>query len=253
MSLFDLSALHVHVLSAAAKASSGGSAAPGKPAPGKAGPSKAALFDSLQSWFDAQLPMLATQLPHGAVETTLRVFLAPQQSVRQGLQHVTFSVDWVRVQSGGDAATEPYSTALLHRLGMAGRRPPKMLLVMMYRAEHNQVTDVWVDVDREGLGAKKGATLDDVLLSDVFDTCLTLARKGGAVGSLDPIFHVRPAQPARSDAGHAALPCAPPPLLCACWRWRWLHPRAAARQELTRAYRACTYVCCACTCTTCWC
>ena len=27
------------------------------------------------------------------------------------------------------------------------------------------------------------------LLSDAFDACLELARKGGAVGSLDPIFH----------------------------------------------------------------
>ena len=34
-----------------------------------------------------------------------------------------------------------------------------------------------------------GTGADDVLLSDVFDTCLTLARKGGAVGSLDPHFH----------------------------------------------------------------
>jgi hypothetical protein len=28
-----------------------------------------------------------------------------------------------------------------------------------------------------------------VLLSDAFDNCLTLARKGGAVGSLDPLFY----------------------------------------------------------------
>ena len=46
-------------------------------------------------------------------------------------------------------------------------------------------------VDSEALGSKRGATLDDVLLSDTFDTCLTLARKGGAVGSLEPLFYVR--------------------------------------------------------------
>ena len=39
------------------------------------------------------------------------------------------------------------------------------------------------------LGSKRGATLDDVLLSDAFDRCLELARKGGAVGSLEPLFH----------------------------------------------------------------
>ena len=72
---------------------------------------------------------------------------------------------------------------------MAHRKPPKMLLVVMYRAERNKVTHVWCDMDREGLGMKKAATLDDVLLSDVFDRCLALARKGGAVGALDPTFH----------------------------------------------------------------
>ena len=58
-----------------------------------------------------------------------------------------------------------------------------------YRAEKNKITHMWDDVDREGLGAKKGATLDDVLVSDTFDLCLTLARKGGAVGSLEPLFY----------------------------------------------------------------
>ena len=102
---------------------------------------------------------------------------------------MTFSVDWVRVLRGEGAADEPLSSALLRRLGLASRNPPKMLLVVMYRAENNKITHVWADIDREGLGAKKGATLDDVLLSDTFDTCLTLARKGGAVGSLDPLFY----------------------------------------------------------------
>jgi hypothetical protein len=64
-----------------------------------------------------------------------------------------------------------------------------MRLVIMYRAEHNKLTNIWVDVDREGLGSKKSATLDDVLLSDAFDRALDIARRGGAVGSLDPTFH----------------------------------------------------------------
>ena len=91
--------------------------------------------------------------------------------------------------TGSGAADEPLSSALLQRLGLGARKPPKMLLVVMYRAEKNKITDIWVDVDREGLGNNKGATLDDVLLSDAFDACLTLARKGGAVGTLDPMFH----------------------------------------------------------------
>ena len=95
-----------------------------------------------------------------------RVFLAPQQSVRAGIQHTTFSIDWVRV--GGECADEPLSSALLTRLGMGSRRPARVLLVVMYKAERNRITQMWADIDREGLGMKKGATLDDVLLSDVF-------------------------------------------------------------------------------------
>ena len=36
---------------------------------------------------------------------------------------------------------------------------------------------------------KKGASIDDVLVSDIFDRCLTTARKAGAVGHLEPLFH----------------------------------------------------------------
>ena len=174
--LFDLASLRVRTLGGASKGGKGGSSSP-------------FLFPSLEGWFNAQLPMLSKRLPHDAVEVTLRVFLAPQQSVRSGLQHVTFSVDWLRVMTGSGAADEPLSSALLQRLGLGARKPPKMLLVVMYRAEKNKITDIWVDVDREGLGNNKSATLDDVLLSDAFDACLTLARKGGAVGTLDPMFH----------------------------------------------------------------
>ena len=171
MDLYDLTQLRVQAL--------------GKGKPGQS----PYLFESLNGWFGAQQAHLAQRVPNGAIEVNLRVFLAPQQSVRMGIQHVTFSVDWVRVQTGDGAADEPIARALLRRLGMGDRCPPKMLLVVMYRAEKNKITHVWADVDREGLGAKKGATLDDVLLSDVFDACLTLARKGGAVGSLDPLFY----------------------------------------------------------------
>ncbi|KAL3897598.1 MAG: hypothetical protein SGPRY_013019, partial [Prymnesium sp.] len=51
----------------------------------------------------------------------------------------------------------------------------------MYKAEGNRITQIWADVDREALGVKTGATLDDVLVSDIFDRCLTVARKTGAV------------------------------------------------------------------------
>ena len=170
-SLFDLPHLRVTSLM--------GPSATKPPAP---------LFPSLGAWFDAQLPLLAARVPASTVEVTLRVFLAPQQSVRLGLQHVTFSVEWVRV-SGKHAELEPLSGALLRRLGLADRRPPRVLMIVMYRAERNRITQLWADIDKEGLGNQKGATLDDVLVSDGFDRALELARKGGAQGALEPIFH----------------------------------------------------------------
>ncbi|KAL1528896.1 hypothetical protein AB1Y20_010218 [Prymnesium parvum] len=146
----------------------------------------APLFDSLLTWFDASKQMLARPTPPGAVQVNLRVFLEPKQSVRHGIKHATFSVDWIRVEACDE---EPISSSLLRKMGMTSRRPQKMLLVVMYKAEGNRITNIWADVDREGLGMKKGATLDDVLISDIFDQCLTLARKSGAVGGLEPVFH----------------------------------------------------------------
>lgn len=151
--------------------------------------SKAAqpLFPSLQAWFDAMLPALAESAPRGAVETMLRVFLAPQQSVRQGLQHVTFAVDWVRVKAS--FGKEPLSSSILAKMGLSQRRPQTMCLVVMLRAEKNKITHVWADLDREGLANKPGTALDDVLVSEAFERALELARKSGAVGQLDPIFN----------------------------------------------------------------
>ena len=146
---------------------------------------KPALFGSLGAWFDALKPLLAGAVSEDAVGVTLRCFLEPQQTLRQGLEHVTFSVDWL-----SDACDdEALSGALLAEKGLAGRRPKRMRLVVMYRVERNQITNVWADIDREGLGAKKGASLDDVLVSDVFDRALTLARRGGAIGELTPVVH----------------------------------------------------------------
>ena len=123
--------------------------------------SKAAqpLFPSLQAWFDAMLPALAESAPRGAVETMLRVFLAPQQSVRQGLQHVTFAVDWVRVKAS--FGKEPLSSSILAKMGLSQRRPQTMCLVVMLRAEKNKITHVWADLDREGLANKPGTALDE--------------------------------------------------------------------------------------------
>ena len=146
---------------------------------------KPALFGSLGAWFDALKPLLAGAVSEDAVGVTLRCFLEPQQTLRQGLEHVTFSVDWLSVACDD----EPLSGALLAQMGLAGRRPKRMRLVVMYRVERNQITTVWADIDREGLGAKKGASLDDVLVSDVFDRALTLARRGGAIGELTPVVH----------------------------------------------------------------
>jgi hypothetical protein len=64
-----------------------------------------------------------------------------------------------------------------------------MLLVVVYRAEKNKITHMWAELDREGLGNKRAATLDDVLVSDAFDRALTIARRGGAVGELNPLFY----------------------------------------------------------------
>ena len=146
---------------------------------------KPALFGSLGAWFDALKPLLAGAVSEDAVGVTLRCFLEPQQTLRQGLEHVTFSVDWLSVACDD----EPLSGALLAQMGLAGRRPKRMRLVVMYRVERNQITNVWADIDREGLGAKKGASLDDVLVSDVFDRALTLARRGGAIGELTPVVN----------------------------------------------------------------
>ena len=146
---------------------------------------KPALFGSLGAWFDALKPLLAGAVSEDAVGVTLRCFLEPQQTLRQGLEHVTFSVDWLSVACDD----EPLSGALLGQMGLAGRRPKRMRLVVMYRVERNQITNVWADIDREGLGAKKGASLDDVLVSDVFDRALTLARRGGAIGELTPVVN----------------------------------------------------------------
>jgi hypothetical protein len=92
------------------------------------------------------------------------------------------------VQVAGCAA-EPLQGGLLRKMGMADKRPKRMLLVVMFRAERNQITQMWVELDKEGLGHKKDLSLDDVLVSDAFDRLLAIARKSGAIGSLDPQFH----------------------------------------------------------------
>ena len=48
--------------------------------------------------------MLATRASPSQLQVTQRVFLEPQQQVRLGLQHVTFSIDWVHVAG---CAAEP--------------------------------------------------------------------------------------------------------------------------------------------------
>ena len=40
-------------------------------------------------------------------------------------------------------------------MGMADKRPKRMLMVVMFKAEHNQITQMWADLDKEGLGSKK--------------------------------------------------------------------------------------------------
>ena len=56
-----------------------------------------ALFESLPHWFKCYRTMLATKAGPSQLQVTQRVFLEPQQQVRLGLQHVTFSIDWVHV------------------------------------------------------------------------------------------------------------------------------------------------------------
>ena len=98
----------------------------------------------------------------------LRVFLEPQQSLRMGYQHTTFAIDWLCVSGAHTVATaftyrissshleshtppcrswphpldprplsfsacdnEPLTGSLLRQMGMEGRRPKRMLLVVM--------------------------------------------------------------------------------------------------------------------------
>ena len=63
-----------------------------------------ALFESLPHWFKCYRAMLATRASPSQLQVTQRVFLEPQQQVRLGLQHVTFSIDWVHVAG---CAAEP--------------------------------------------------------------------------------------------------------------------------------------------------
>ena len=170
MSLFHLERLRV-------KALGGGGAPSGGTPP---------LFESLLHWFGAYRTLLAQTLSHSQLQVTQRVFLEPQQSVRLGMHHVTFSIDWVQVAG---CSVEPLSLALLRKMGMAERRPKRMLMVVMFKAERNQIVDIWAELDKDGLGNKKDLCLDDVLLSDAFDRCLTTARRAGAIGELDPQFH----------------------------------------------------------------
>ena len=179
------------------------------------------LFASLDGFWSGYRSVLARRVAASELRTTVRVLLEPHQGLRDAHQ-VTFCIDWMTVMGSCDA--EPLSSALLERMGMA--RPSRMLLVVMYRAERDQITRVWVEIDREGLGAKKDTTLDDVLLSDVFEAsffgaesficpprqpispicrtplfptsqkcilflfeaCLEGARKHGAVGAMEPKF-----------------------------------------------------------------
>ena len=145
------------------------------------------LFDSLEQWFTAQLPFLAATVPATEVRAAPRVFLKPQQSLRQGLAHPTFAILWLNVACD----SEPLSAGLLRRMGMEGRRPKVMYLVVLVRAERNRITQLWVDMDREGVGRKKSPSLDDVLVTDVFDLCLRTARRTGALGALDPVIETQ--------------------------------------------------------------
>ena len=95
--------------------------------------------------------MLATKAGPSQLHVTQRVFLEPQQQVRLGLQHVTFSIDWVHVAG---CAAEPLQAGLLRKMGMANKRPKRLLMVVMFKAEHNQITQMWADLDKEGLGGK---------------------------------------------------------------------------------------------------
>ena len=147
-----------------------------------AGKADAALFASLEEWFGGYRRLLAKPVAAEAYGAVHRVFLEPKQSLRLGLAHATFAIEWLRVAEADD----PLSGSILAQMGMAGRRPKRMLLVVLYRAEANAITHMWADIDREGLGNKRAVTLDDVLVSDVFERCLNIARKHGATGELNP-------------------------------------------------------------------
>eukprot|EP00962_Isochrysis_galbana_P005752 scaffold1553_cov132-Isochrysis_galbana.AAC.3 len=145
------------------------------------------LFGSLLEWFEAERALLATRLAPGSVQVHLRVFLEPQQALRLGLSHASFAIDWLSVT--GAAELQPLSSAILRRMGMHDRRPKRMLLVVLYKAERSRITQVWAEMDREGLALNQKAQLEDVLVSDAFDRALNAARRAGATGELNPQFY----------------------------------------------------------------
>ena len=59
----------------------------------------------------------------------------------------------------------------------------------LYKAARSKVTRMWTMKDEEGIGKNAQATMDDVLLSPIFEKCLDLARRDGANGQLHPIFN----------------------------------------------------------------
>ena len=141
------------------------------------------LFESLDAWFDAQLPMLAR--PCASQETILRcrLLLAPPPRVRHlATPPASFVVEWL------SGALEPVQRALLGA-SKSGPKPAEGLatlpLVTMVRVESGRITAMFVDYDREGL--RDAPTLEDVLLTDTFGRCLAVARgPGGSVGELEP-------------------------------------------------------------------
>ncbi len=118
-------------------------------------------------------------IPPLHAETTHRVFLQPS-----GIEAMapSFCLDFWnyrhlrKPQTGAPGVPEKAKGSFARR-------------VTLYKAQRNKIVRMWTGKDTEGVGKQATASLDDVLITDIFDRALALARKHGASGELTPIFN----------------------------------------------------------------
>jgi hypothetical protein len=119
-------------------------------------------------------------IPPLRAETTHRVFLQPS-----GIEAMapSFCLDFWYYRHLRKPQTGAAGAAAEKAKGSFARR------VTLYKAQRNKIVRMWTGKDSEGVGKQASASLDDILITDIFDQALALARKHGASGELTPIFN----------------------------------------------------------------